>query len=466
MAIAKLIGDFKGFLFSLSILLIPSDPEVFGLPSYLFWFTGIYLIALSISDFDSLTNQKFCRSLAIATLFGLSGPIILTTVPVYFVRVLVDKVNGKAIHRTLLLGGMTLIVSAIQALYYLGTRHNSDAINTTFGKILSWPLESTGSYLVGIQYPSWNLQVGILLFAVFIFSIFALPKSLFPILIFLLLVMSALQTALRVDTDVIHPIISAPRYYFVTYILTGWLIIDLIYRTISHRVASLSIGLVIVLMSGYSAHNSFDRNVLDFHWSNYFASCKNFENINAPVQVNGSYQGSWTLELDRSLCNGGYWDRYFPSNNHERTLAFRFIPIGPNANDAQIRPSSPKNGVCRGSISHQDGFDGSDYFKSEIEGYDILGSFTNLEDRGSHSIDIRVEKGQVIHFRWGTGANQSITLWDGSKKLPFESYLPPSQEWLTLTFDNSDLPDSFLVRISDRSYSWGSWSAVAVRRDC
>lgn len=466
MAIAKLIGGSKGFLFALSMLLVPSDPEVFGLPSYLFWFTGIYLIALSISDFERFTNRQFLIYCTFALLFGLTGPMALVTLPIYLVRLVFARIDGKPLRRTWLLGCLTFVVSAVQTLYYLRSKHQSVGLDIKLGEALLWPLEASGSYFVGIRHPDWNLEVGILLLVIFILSVLALQRSLFSIFIYILLVASALQTALRVDTDIIHPIITAPRYYFVTYVLTGWLITDLIYRIFRHRIAHVSIGLVIVLMCGYNANVAIDRTVVDFHWPSYFASCKSFNVLNSPVQVDGSYQGSWTMELDSELCKEKYLDRFFISKDKERTLAFRYTLLNPITNHVQDHLTVQHDGVCRGSISQQKNFDGVDYFSSELDGYDIFGSFIAPDDRNFHSIDIKVQKGQTLLFRWGTGIGQSIILTDGERVLDFNYHLPPSQEWLTLTFDNADLPDVFTVKISDRSNSWGSWSAVAVRNGC
>lgn len=102
---------------------------------------------------------------------------------------------------------------------------------------------------------------------------------------------------------------------------------------------------------------------------------------------------------------------------------------------------------------------GSDYHRTKVDGYKVLGSFIN----GNHdtgSISLQLKRGGSLYYRSGpTGGGQLLFI--ESDKL-FSQVLPVATDWVVLEFSNSNLPDIFTVIFKDAGAGWGEWSAIAV----
>ena len=60
---------------AISVFIIPSDPEVFGLPLYTFWWSGLILFLLTLWDEK---DSRLIWRVFILVMCGLSSPIIIT----------------------------------------------------------------------------------------------------------------------------------------------------------------------------------------------------------------------------------------------------------------------------------------------------------------------------------------------------------------------------------------------------
>jgi hypothetical protein len=106
-------------------------------------------------------------------------------------------------------------------------------------------------------------------------------------------------------------------------------------------------------------------------------------------------------------------------------------------------------------------WNGTDYEKSKINGIVIIGSFIDSETNLGE-ISIEMKKGQSILFKSGPSiSGQKILINSGS--LPYLSYLPQSNNWVELIFDNISLPEKFEVTLIDTGTEWGEWSAIGLK---
>jgi hypothetical protein len=110
----------------------------------------------------------------------------------------------------------------------------------------------------------------------------------------------------------------------------------------------------------------------------------------------------------------------------------------------------------------QNRWQGTDFFRSKIQGFHIFGSFINSEtDTGI--ITLQVSRGQKILYRSGSRVAGQFLLVNGSGPNKFYTALPLAIEWAILEFYGDELPDQFSVSLVDAGTKWGEWSAIALR---
>lgn len=79
-----------GILLAISCLWLPSDPEVYGLPLYTFWWTSLLLYMVVFWD-ESSTAWGFRAFMVV--LASMSAPVILVVLPLFWARVLAFRKN-------------------------------------------------------------------------------------------------------------------------------------------------------------------------------------------------------------------------------------------------------------------------------------------------------------------------------------------------------------------------------------
>jgi hypothetical protein len=109
------------------------------------------------------------------------------------------------------------------------------------------------------------------------------------------------------------------------------------------------------------------------------------------------------------------------------------------------------------------GWNGEDYYRSNIPNVLVYGSFVN-SDGNIGILRFKAKKGERILFRSGPSTSrQMILINEGSEN--FSTILPISNQWTSLIFSNPLLPDLFHVTLIDAGSTWGEWSAVALKKN-
>lgn len=105
---------------------------------------------------------------------------------------------------------------------------------------------------------------------------------------------------------------------------------------------------------------------------------------------------------------------------------------------------------------------GTDYFRSALPGFRVIGSFVNSEnDTGLTTL--RLRRGDRLLFRSGPRVAGQYLLINGGGSGKFYTSLPLALEWSVLEFSNPELPEEFSVTFIDAGTRWGEWSAIALQ---
>lgn len=102
--------------------------------------------------------------------------------------------------------------------------------------------------------------------------------------------------------------------------------------------------------------------------------------------------------------------------------------------------------------------------KKSINGFVIYGSNIN-GDKDIATIKFEAKKGNSLLIMTGPViSNQIMTIFNTNGTIISKETLEKSDNWKKYSF-SKDLPESFIVEISDNGSNWGEWSAVAFKKD-
>lgn len=275
------------FLLAIACFLIPSDPEVFGLPSYTFWWSSLLLFTLTF--WKENQNILLCGILLIFS--SLSAPICLITLPLFWARGFRFKTSSEWFLAIL------ASILAIAQLIVMIIHNNPGHLNPTETISLFIPV-FFGSYLVGNLNSEWNLLFGLLLFGLLMIGATNNRSWMMAALIYLLF-SSILISAYRVELSILNPIHAGPRYFFYPYILISWILIQLICTsTFSLRV----IAGIFLIISCVNSLPHLVRKHDRLNWNSHVANCANSEVYVFPIHFAGNKNQVWTFSLRGEQC--------------------------------------------------------------------------------------------------------------------------------------------------------------------
>ncbi len=325
----KLVGK---WLCAIALFCIPSDPEVFGLPLYTFWWASILLFLVVLWDEKS---ERTDWRLFVVVVGGLSSPVIVMTLPVLYFRIFLIKDR----KRELLVAFVATMIATCQLYYILSGSatsipHLSSIVSnvtpTFFGSAIYISDEANRYYRVAGDY---------ILF-IFLAVIAIIDRRNIQIwgLIYLLAGSIALSVS-RVDPTIIHPVLAGPRYFFYPFIIISWMLIQTTFNNRSWWIRSFSITFLIGM--AYNAIPAWSRGHDDLNWKSHIASCPHFESYKIPIQFDGNKASAWSLSLDKHSCHRALSnDWFFPdqSDSGIRTFPYKVVSVN---NDKISCPDNP-----------------------------------------------------------------------------------------------------------------------------
>lgn len=431
-------------LLAISCMLVPTDPEVFGLPLYTFWWVSLLLFVLVFWRFES--RQLVVRSI-IMVFAGLSSPVIVTLVPLFIARAIFNKKNIIDLILAIVGAGCALI-----QIYFMRLQSETGTVvavaSNSLNSIYQIIPKFFGGYVIGNIAPEFQEFFGVLLLCFIILTIFINYRNLKLWALFYLLMVSILMSITRNPIDILDPISAGPRYFFYPFVIISWFLIQLLFGAKS--IFAAFSGLLLV----FSAFNSLPyltRNHETLNWQQHILSCVKFSEYNIPIQYDGVRSSSWYVHFTRDQCKRFLRDL---GNSTQRNL-FPYALFKIEAKN--IVPSS----IAGANSVKINNWLGKDYQKSDIEELLIYGSFLNSDaDRGS--IKLYLNRGDKLLYKSGPVVDNQYIQIEGFPQ--FSSALPASESWVVLDFSNEDLPNEFIVTFLDAGTGWGEWSAIALRK--
>ncbi len=386
--------------------LVPTNPEVFGLPLYTFWWATLLLFVAVFWSFNR--NDLFFRMGLIA--FGsLSSPACVITLPLFWGRVIFNKASRK---NEGLLALLATFLVAIQAwtmqnfkdpvashLWHLKLRVIWETIIPKF-------LGAHGSF-----DNSMRLGLGYFTLIFMAVGIWKSKNRVVPLALLYLWAASILIGLSRVSKDIIE---WAARYFFFPFILHSWVLLQ-IYFERSNRF--LKVGSAILL--GLSVIAVFPK-LTRFHeklfWKEHLLSCPHFENYKIPIHYMGSATESWIVKLPKEVCEEAVnRDPFFRILGTRKSYPFQLVHHsneGPSAMDLSLGPKA-----------------------------------ANFYDAPKSTFRIPMKKGQQLWFNRNTMVKNPTLLIPGYEGVFFNVVPPEFGYWSLVEFSNSQLPDQFILEL-------------------
>jgi hypothetical protein len=430
------------FLCAVAVFLIPSDPEVFGLPLYTFWWVAILLFLVVLWD---ETDPSIGWRSGFLLIGGLSSPIIVMVLPIFYFR----TYWYRTLRTERILAIIATVIAAVQ-MYFIVTSaagrfppFNSLLVNvipTFFGKFLigNW----NDNYV-------WLLFAGLALIGIIAAWFLRDRRNISSWILLYLLIGSIALTVMRLDPAIIDPRLAGPRYFFFPFILIFWIFIQYFHSTSSNELRCFIVLIIIIAL--INATPVWSRQYDDLHWATNVNSCGLFQNYSIPIQVGGDRSSVWYLNLPGKTCVDLLNRDLFVSSEKK-------INNGPTyAYTVEIERDKERENAKFINTT----MTGTDFQKSKFEGYRVVGSFnTSSEDTGEVSLKLR--RGDQILYRSGPGKSGQSVIIVGHEQ-EFITELPIATDWITLEFSNARLPDEFIIIIKDDGLGWGEWSAIMIK---
>jgi hypothetical protein len=437
-----------GLLLAVACLLVPSDPEVFGLPLYTFWWVSMLLFVLV---FWNQPSKDWRLRSAIIFLASLSSPVCIVVLPPMWVRAWWfrrSKVEVSLAFLATLCAGIQLWVMYHYAGVVVSQLH-IHALRKIIPKFL-------GAYTVGNILPHLQWVSGFLLLLLFMLALVRDPRSHVKWGLAYLWCAAVFLTVSRVRIEFIHQVLAGPRYVFYPFIIQSWFLLQ-IALTESNRLLR-GVGWVILFIAILNTFPVIDRKQDDLNWKAHMDSCQHYDRYVLPVQFDGHAASAWGLEVTKQQCVSLLAKDPF----YRPTGAFGF-PFRVISKAVDGEPLLPKL-VTVGSRNVQpgNGWLGTDFSKSRFDGMVVLGSFID-SDANTGSLVLDMKRGDKLLYHSGPTSGKQIVEVLGTR-FPTAT-LPAAADWVLLDFSNDLLPEEFAVKFSDEGTGWGEWSAIALKSD-
>jgi hypothetical protein len=287
--IAKAPIKLKGqFFLAAFCMLIPSDPECFGLPMYTYWWSALLLFIMVFWH----PGQWIYLRMMMLGLCSLSSPVCLVTLPLFWIRAFYFRTYRSEFYIAILAS----ICAGIQI--YVMNGYSKPA---EFHFELSYLVIKVflGNYVVGNIYPNITWMMGAMLFGFISIGVWRSKSKQLYVLCYLLFV-SILMSIYRVDISILNPVNAGPRYFFFPFVLLSWVLIQLIFDS---RLLFFKIGATFFLCTSLvnaTPHLIRKHDRLD--WGKRAMKCLHEEKTSFLVHMAGSADHAWSFTLTGEEC--------------------------------------------------------------------------------------------------------------------------------------------------------------------
>lgn len=433
---------------SILIFFIPTDAEIFGLPLYTFWFSAILLFLVALWR----ENEKQYIKNIFLFIGGISSPVIILLIPIQIFRSMVFKEKKEELISLFIV----ILLSVVQINFILRTGTNTNIPVINFDFIYTIIIKFFAFYYMKdlIYEEIFLFPFGILLLCIIILYWFYNKRDIYFYILLFLLISSIGLSVIRVDPNIIDPILLGPRYFFFPYILLSWL---LLYMLNQNKIYAIFIFFTILFSILLSLKN-FGRNHDSLQWRKHIATCQLSTDLyQIPVHLNGDKSLSWSIVLEPEVCKELIKKDLFniPEESKRGFLTFK------NSN-YDLKDESFN--FCQDCIIKSDYLENAIFDKKSINGFVIYGSNIN-GDKDIATIKFEAKKDSSLLIMTGPIiSNQIMRILNTNGTIISKETLDKSDNWEKYSF-SKELPESFIVEISDNGSNWGEWSAIALKKD-
>lgn len=426
-----------GLALGVLALLVPSDPEVFGLGLYTFWWATLLLFAVLLWK----ANSKDLKwRLPLMVVAGVSSPVVVGMAPLFAIR----SVLYRRTWQEWTTSGVALLCAAVQlGAWKVSAIKFPPRPPVTIAEILHTVPVFFGRYLIGNLLKStlalW--VAGLLCLAFFLFIIARCYKNLNYWSLSALFAVSVAMAMRRVPVTGMHPVSAGPRYFFLPFVLMSWFVIQF---TVANNPEWLRIvGFGVLGLSIVNAVPVLSRMQDSLHWRTQVFTCPLFDYYSIPVHYNGHAYGTWQLRLTGVECDK-LLNRDLLRNAEPPPLTYPYTVFTTDLSDNR------KTLADFGSLA------GTNWVHTDPHEPRLVGvaSVETANTTNAHTdLVLHLRRGQTVLYRTSVEAQPLRVLIDDGI-LPFSQWLQPSIEWRYLNFSNSLLPERFEVRFIEQGYSF------------
>jgi hypothetical protein len=406
-------------LCALALFVVPSDPEVFGIALYTFWWTAVLLFLLAV--WDANVPAVALRGLYLLA-GGLSSPAIVGLLPVFWYR----AYRHRGLPAEKWLAAAATLIAATQ--FYF-TRTVDAGHFPPVGSVGYHVVPKFfGTFLVGNldenHTLAWLAGLGVLaLVARGLWRDRRLAAA--GTILFLLIAAVGLSVA-RMDPAGPHPRWAGPRYFFFPYIMIFWALIQCLQRSQTAKVRVLA-GAMLALAT-VNALPAWIRGVPqdDLRWADHVRSAPLFPEYAVPIQFDGSRLRPWPpLRASQAV-----WRRVLSAPT--------LLPAGRE----ELRPT---------------------FAYRVVDGAAAAERIASLAARSAPEFKLELKRGDRLFFKppsADVAAQMRIAGWERA----FIPDLPLTEDWVLLEFSNEKLPAAFTLIVAGHGPGWGEWARVEATR--
>ncbi len=418
-------------LCALAVFLVPTDPEVFGITIYTFWWSSLCLFLLAVWD-ESRPSPLFRLVLLVSG--GLSSPIVFVMLPVLVFRAIW--------YRTFVWERILAAVAASLALtQWIVFDPGPTAAPPPLASIRDHTIPKyCGFFLWG----NFNEEPVLLWIAgsliVLLIGAYLFLERRNPTTWILAISMAAAIAAsvARVDPEIVHPHFGGPRYFFFPYVLMSWMLVQMVWDPRFRWLRGVA-GAVLVC-AWTNALPVWSRTQEDLCWSAHVRSSRCFARYDLPVEYDGVAAHAWPISPQVPRWESALRTEWLCScARSEELLTFPYRWDPDNGENVDPRPIP--------SASDATAANGERHEPTMSE---------RTSPSGKRELVLKMRKGDRVRFRSIT-CSVVPSVHVESFERDFLTQLPASELWRTLEFSNVRLPETFALVVSDDGGGTGEW---------
>jgi len=283
-------------LAALSVMLVPTQPEVFAVSEYAFWWGALWsFVAVFWRDGD---HPRLGWRGLLVLIGGLSSPMCIPAAGLLVYRAIVTRKRTDW-----LLGVGAVLVGLVQLVFMLsrGPMGDGDRRFDPFQIVLRF----FGQFVVSSEVIPALLvfTLGAAILVGLVAYCVANRKWRDPYFVMLVgcLCAALLASITRVPVHVLHPVLSGPRYFFYPFVFLAWTLLYMFAEV--RQVAKVAIGGVLLVALTQFAHHGRQR-YDTFTWRAELQRCvaSGSATYSFPVQFAGPKEIAWHVPLTGDQC--------------------------------------------------------------------------------------------------------------------------------------------------------------------